>query len=171
MKPDQRAILEDKLTLWRDASKTASMDLRDYHRRAADALETLLNPPRQLVPYALEPFFAAAVAIAAQPDAYGDRIALLGSLAQPADLTKRDFTRLLEAKAELLALQEQQEHKTGADYLATAIYAVEVYEGWTHNEEAMVDAVVERRARLGMEGFSDNQLVAFRVADAVMAVP
>lgn len=46
---------------------------------------------------ALAPFLRAAQRIAAQPKAYLDRIAMIGSLADPADLTKAHFANLVEA--------------------------------------------------------------------------
>lgn len=45
MTPGQRALLEDKLALWRQASTQGSMEMRDYNRRCADALELVLTPP------------------------------------------------------------------------------------------------------------------------------
>ncbi len=38
----QRELLEDKFMLWERAGREGSMDLRDYNRRAADALKTAL---------------------------------------------------------------------------------------------------------------------------------
>lgn len=43
MTNDQIALLEDKLNLWREASKTGTFELRDYNRRCADALEQCLH--------------------------------------------------------------------------------------------------------------------------------
>jgi len=40
---DQITLLEDKLALWRRASEQGSMELRDYNRRCADALEQCLH--------------------------------------------------------------------------------------------------------------------------------
>lgn len=40
---DQITLLEDKLNLWREASKTGTFELRDYYRRCADALEQCLH--------------------------------------------------------------------------------------------------------------------------------
>lgn len=40
---DQRELLEDKFLLWDRASREGSMDLRDYNRRAADALKAALG--------------------------------------------------------------------------------------------------------------------------------
>lgn len=37
-----RVLLEDKFVLWDRASREGPMDLRDYSRRAADALKTAL---------------------------------------------------------------------------------------------------------------------------------
>ncbi|ANI76466.1 hypothetical protein [Sphingobium sp. EP60837] len=42
MTHDQIKLLEDKLNLWREASKTGALDLRDYNRRCAEALEQCL---------------------------------------------------------------------------------------------------------------------------------
>lgn len=38
----QLELLRDKYTLWDRAAREGSMDLRDYNRRAADALKALL---------------------------------------------------------------------------------------------------------------------------------
>lgn len=38
----QRELLEDKFILWDRASREGSMDLRDYNRRAAEALKIAL---------------------------------------------------------------------------------------------------------------------------------
>lgn len=38
----QRELLEDKFVLWERASRQGSMELRDYNRRAAEALKTAL---------------------------------------------------------------------------------------------------------------------------------
>jgi hypothetical protein len=43
MTPEQRTLLEDKADVWRRASREGNMELRDYHRRCADALDALLN--------------------------------------------------------------------------------------------------------------------------------
>lgn len=43
MNRDQEALLLDKIKVWREASTTGSMDMRDYNRRAADALEELFG--------------------------------------------------------------------------------------------------------------------------------
>lgn len=43
MTNDQITLLEDKLNLWREASKTGTFELRDYYRRCADALEQCLH--------------------------------------------------------------------------------------------------------------------------------
>lgn len=42
MTDDQRVLLEDKFILWDRASREGAMDLRDYNRRAADALKAAL---------------------------------------------------------------------------------------------------------------------------------
>lgn len=47
MTPDQRTLLEDKADLWRRASKEGNMEMRDYHRRAAEALDSLLASDRR----------------------------------------------------------------------------------------------------------------------------
>jgi hypothetical protein len=39
---EQRELLEDKFVLWDKASRTGAMDMRDYQRRAADALKAAL---------------------------------------------------------------------------------------------------------------------------------
>lgn len=39
----QRLLLEDKFILWDRASREGPMDLRDYNRRAADALKSALS--------------------------------------------------------------------------------------------------------------------------------
>lgn len=41
MTKEQRLLLEDKLTIWRQQSHEGAMDLRDYNRRAVEALEEL----------------------------------------------------------------------------------------------------------------------------------
>ena len=38
MTQDQITLLEDKLNLWLEASKTGTFELRDYYRRCAEAL-------------------------------------------------------------------------------------------------------------------------------------
>lgn len=38
----QRELLEDKFILWDRASREGSMEMRDYNRRAADALKVAL---------------------------------------------------------------------------------------------------------------------------------
>jgi len=38
----QRELLQDKFVLWERASSQGPMDLRDYNRRAADALKAAL---------------------------------------------------------------------------------------------------------------------------------
>jgi hypothetical protein len=38
----QRELLEDKFILWDRASREGNMDLRDYNRRAAEALKVAL---------------------------------------------------------------------------------------------------------------------------------
>lgn len=38
----QRELLEDKFVLWERASREGPMDLRDYNRRAAEALKVAL---------------------------------------------------------------------------------------------------------------------------------
>ena len=43
MTQDQIELLEDKLNIWRDQAKTGRFELRDYHRRCADALEQCLH--------------------------------------------------------------------------------------------------------------------------------
>lgn len=43
MTQDQIEILEDKLNLWREQAKYGRMELRDYNRRCADALEECLH--------------------------------------------------------------------------------------------------------------------------------
>ena len=43
MTHDQITLLEDKLNLWREASKFGTFELRDYYRRCADALEQCLH--------------------------------------------------------------------------------------------------------------------------------
>jgi hypothetical protein len=45
--PEQRELLEDKLQIWRWAAKEGNMELRDYNRRCADALEAALSTPPQ----------------------------------------------------------------------------------------------------------------------------
>lgn len=40
---DQRELLEDKFLLWDRASREGSMELRDYNRRAADAIKVALS--------------------------------------------------------------------------------------------------------------------------------
>ena len=40
---DQRELLEDKFVLWERASREGSMELRDYNRRAAEALKVALS--------------------------------------------------------------------------------------------------------------------------------
>lgn len=39
---DQAALLRDKYVLWERASREGPMDLRDYNRRAAEALKAAL---------------------------------------------------------------------------------------------------------------------------------
>jgi hypothetical protein len=39
----QRELLEDKFVLWDRASREGAMDLRDYNRRAAEALKVALG--------------------------------------------------------------------------------------------------------------------------------
>lgn len=39
----QRLLLEDKFVLWDKASRSGPMDLRDYNRRAAEALKVALS--------------------------------------------------------------------------------------------------------------------------------
>lgn len=38
----QRVLLEDKFVLWSRASREGPMDLRDYNRRASEALKAAL---------------------------------------------------------------------------------------------------------------------------------
>ena len=42
MAPDQFALLQDKVSVWRNSSSTGPVDLRDYNRRAAEALTAAL---------------------------------------------------------------------------------------------------------------------------------
>ena len=42
MTDDQAALLRDKYVLWERASREGPMDLRDYNRRAAEALKAAL---------------------------------------------------------------------------------------------------------------------------------
>lgn len=42
MTDDQSALLRDKYVLWERASREGPMDLRDYNRRAAEALKAAL---------------------------------------------------------------------------------------------------------------------------------
>lgn len=42
MTDDQFALLQDKVALWGNASVSGSMELRDYNRRAREALATAL---------------------------------------------------------------------------------------------------------------------------------
>jgi len=46
MTKEQRELLADKLYLWRKESTQGNMEMRDYNRRCADALEALMNEPR-----------------------------------------------------------------------------------------------------------------------------
>ena len=39
----QRLLLEDKLRLWRQQASEGPMEMRDYHHRAAEALETVMD--------------------------------------------------------------------------------------------------------------------------------
>lgn len=39
---EQRELLEDKFVLWDRAAREGSQELRDYNRRAADALKVAL---------------------------------------------------------------------------------------------------------------------------------
>lgn len=39
---EQRELLEDKYVLWDRASREGNMELRDYNRRAAEALKVAL---------------------------------------------------------------------------------------------------------------------------------
>lgn len=43
MTRDQKALLEDKLSVWRRDAERGPVDYRDYHRRAVDALEAPFN--------------------------------------------------------------------------------------------------------------------------------
>lgn len=43
MAHEQILLLEDKLNLWRERSQTGTLELRDYYRRCADALEQCLH--------------------------------------------------------------------------------------------------------------------------------
>lgn len=43
MTPDQITLLRDKAQLWRREAAQGNMELRDYNRRCADALEALLS--------------------------------------------------------------------------------------------------------------------------------
>lgn len=43
MTADQKALLEDKLSLWRSQSRPGQGELRDYHGRAVEALEALFD--------------------------------------------------------------------------------------------------------------------------------
>lgn len=42
MTEDQRILLEDKYVLWERASREGPTELRDYNRRAAEALKACL---------------------------------------------------------------------------------------------------------------------------------
>lgn len=42
MTPEQIALLEDKIRLWSEAAKYGNTEMRDYHRRAAEALSIAL---------------------------------------------------------------------------------------------------------------------------------
>lgn len=42
MTDDQAALLRDKYVLWERASREGPLDLRDYNRRAAEALKAAL---------------------------------------------------------------------------------------------------------------------------------
>lgn len=61
----QRELLQDKFTLWDRASREGAMDLRDYNRRASDALKVALaicsedpsTPNEGAKIEAAEPFF------------------------------------------------------------------------------------------------------------------
>ncbi len=43
MRHDHIELLEDKLRLWREAATSGNIELRDYNRRCAEALEECLH--------------------------------------------------------------------------------------------------------------------------------
>lgn len=49
MTDDQFALLQDKVTLWRKASTEGQMELRDYNRRAGEALAAALVERAELL--------------------------------------------------------------------------------------------------------------------------
>lgn len=49
MTADQFALLQDKVALWRRASTEGSMELRDYNRRAGEALTAALVERAELL--------------------------------------------------------------------------------------------------------------------------
>lgn len=55
---DKLCLLEDKVLVWRRAAEWGPLDLRDYNRRAADAMEAALRELK-----AAAPFFAIANAV------------------------------------------------------------------------------------------------------------
>jgi hypothetical protein len=49
MTPDQFAILQDKVSVWRNSSTTGAVDFRDYNRRTAEALTAALVERAELL--------------------------------------------------------------------------------------------------------------------------
>lgn len=64
MTPDQIALLEDKVSVWRRHAETGPQDYRDYNNRAADALAAALA---ELQAAALSPGGAESGATVEQP--------------------------------------------------------------------------------------------------------
>jgi hypothetical protein len=55
MTAEQLILLRDKHTVWSRAAQEGALDLRDYNRRAADALKQLLAEHSEYAPLHLVP--------------------------------------------------------------------------------------------------------------------